>query len=80
MMKRKAEVKESEMPEKKKFRIDPEAMYEYQYFGLEDLERAIGYCFRSKWLLIQALTHTSYVNVLTDSYDQLEWMGDRILG
>ena len=30
-------------------------MLEYQYSGLDNLEPAIGYCFRNKWLVIQLI-------------------------
>jgi hypothetical protein len=56
-MKRKADgLNESTlMHVKKKIHIDPEAMLEYQYSGLDHFERAIGYCFRNKWLVIQLI-------------------------
>ena len=47
---------------------------------LEELENKIGYTFKNKKLLRQALTHTSYAyenNV--ESYEKLEFLGDSIL-
>lgn len=47
---------------------------------LEDLEKNIGYTFKNKYLLKNALTHTSYAyenNV--DSNEKLEFLGDSIL-
>ena len=44
------------------------------------LEQALGLGFRDRGLLIQALTHRSYVNETggldTDSYERLEFLGD----
>lgn len=51
---------------------------------LNNLEKALGYEFRNKALLQNALTHTSYANeVYKDSlhsYERLEFLGDSILG
>ena len=47
---------------------------------LEKFEQSIGYTFRNKDLLRQALTHTSYAyenNI--ESYEKLEFLGDSIL-
>ena len=48
-----------------------------------ELERALGLNFRDRGLLIQALTHRSYVNdtggAVTDSYERLEFLGDVVL-
>ena len=47
---------------------------------MEVLEKNIGYTFKNKQLLKQALTHTSYAyenNV--ESYEKLEFLGDSIL-
>ena len=45
-----------------------------------ELEQALGLSFRDRGLLIQALTHRSYVNETggsaTDSYERLEFLGD----
>lgn len=52
-------------------------------YTLEELERRIGYQFRDKRLLKQALTHSSYaneqkINKLKD-YERLEFLGDAVL-
>ena len=40
----------------------------------------IGWKFRNRWLLLEALTHASYTrNRLTDSYQRLEFLGDAVL-
>ena len=50
---------------------------------LADLEKQIGYNFKTRALLEQALTHVSAVKgpVTTDAYyERLEFLGDRVLG
>lgn len=51
---------------------------------MQTLEQAIGYTFRDKSLLKQALSHSSYANeVLKNglkSYERLEFLGDSVLG
>lgn len=52
-------------------------------YTLEELESRIGYCFKDKRLLKQALTHSSYaneqkINKLKD-YERLEFLGDAVL-
>lgn len=51
---------------------------------MQTLEQAIGYSFRDRKLLEQALSHSSYANeVLKNglkSYERLEFLGDSILG
>ena len=48
-----------------------------------ELERALGLSFRDRGLLIQALTHRSYINETggsdTDSYERLEFLGDVVV-
>ena len=42
------------------------------------LERAIGYSFKNRELLKQALTHSSYANELTEAsgdYQRMEFLG-----
>lgn len=47
---------------------------------LEDFEQSIGYTFRNKELLKNALTHTSYAfENKTNSNEKLEFLGDSIL-
>jgi len=47
------------------------------------LEKTIGYTFKNKDLLIQALTHSSYANERkinkTEDYERLEFLGDAVL-
>ena len=50
---------------------------------IKELEDKIGYCFKDKNLLKQALTHSSFVNEqrinkLPD-YERLEFLGDAVL-
>lgn len=46
----------------------------------DDLERVIGYTFKDKQLLSQALTHSSYANECGgESYERLEFLGDAVL-
>ncbi|KAG8223501.1 hypothetical protein J437_LFUL004969 [Ladona fulva] len=48
--------------------------------GLNEFEKHIGYYFRDRSLLLQALTHASYSpNRLTDCYQRLEFLGDAVL-
>lgn len=51
---------------------------------LKLLERSIGYRFRNKYLLNQALTHKSYANERYESKsgdnERLEFLGDSVLG
>ena len=52
-------------------------------YTLEELEKRIGYTFRDKKLLKQALTHSSFaneqkINKLED-YERLEFLGDAVL-
>ena len=44
------------------------------------LESAVGHEFSDKALLRQALTHVSASSLRTDSYERLEFLGDRVLG
>lgn len=49
---------------------------------LHELEDNIGYVFRSRELLVRALSHTSYVNETdgaSDSNERLEFLGDAVL-
>jgi len=42
-------------------------------------EKAIGYSFRNKVFLTEALTHPSYINPNSESYQRLEFLGDAVL-
>ena len=46
-----------------------------------EIERIIGYSFKSKELLVRAFTHSSYVNEhkREESYERLEFLGDAAL-
>lgn len=46
---------------------------------LAEIERRIGHTFADRSLLARALTHTSAVGVAADSYQRLEFLGDRVL-
>lgn len=51
---------------------------------LKELEQALGYTFKDKNLLLNALTHSSHANEIYHnslrSYERLEFLGDSILG
>ncbi|XP_026819706.1 endoribonuclease Dicer-like [Rhopalosiphum maidis] len=47
--------------------------------GYELLEERIGYSFKNKYLLVQALTHPTYSFGSIDCYQRLEFLGDAIL-
>lgn len=48
--------------------------------GLERLEGALGHRFADRALLRRALVHTSTGGRRKDSYERLEFLGDRVLG
>lgn len=49
--------------------------------GYSVFEDAIGYHFKDRSYLLQAMTHASYSpNRLTDCYQRLEFLGDAVLG
>ena len=68
---------------------------ELEELGLDDLmarlnhkriEQVVGYTFREKSFLLQAFTHPTFLDdrgqdlpKLTESYEQLEWLGDAVL-
>ena len=47
--------------------------------NLQKLEKILGYEFKNKQLLRQALTHSSYSSRLSENYERLEFLGDAIL-
>lgn len=51
--------------------------------SIEELEEKIGYCFKDKALIRQALTHSSFVNEQRinrkEDYERLEFLGDAVL-
>lgn len=52
-------------------------------YTLDELEKRIGYCFKQKKLLKQAITHSSYTNEQKinpwEHYERLEFLGDAVL-
>jgi ribonuclease III len=52
--------------------------------SLRDLENLLGYCFKDQALLLQALTHRSFVNEHGEQHfrdnESLEFLGDSVLG
>lgn len=46
----------------------------------EKLENILGYTFKNKNLLKQALTHSSVTSHVGSNYERLEFLGDRVLG
>ena len=44
------------------------------------LEEKIGYRFKNRSYLLQAMTHASASHMVTDCYQRLEFIGDAILG
>lgn len=62
---------------------NPEACQQIEclYAGLDSFEQLLGYKFKNKTLLIEALTHASYLpNRITSCYQRLEFLGDAVLG
>lgn len=47
---------------------------------MDKLEQILGYSFKNKHLLEQAITHTSITGDLAQNYERLEFLGDRVLG
>ena len=48
--------------------------------NLSELEKILGYEFKNKLLLQQAVTHSSHTARLSENYERLEFLGDRVLG
>ncbi len=52
-------------------------------YSFEQLEEKIGYCYKNKELLKQALTHSSFANEQkinkSEDYERLEFLGDAVL-
>lgn len=46
----------------------------------DNLEKNLGYKFKNKGLLQQALTHGSVSSKISENYERLEFLGDRVLG
>lgn len=47
--------------------------------SLDEVEARIGHRFADRDLLIRALTHTSAVQIASNSYQRMEFLGDRVL-
>ena len=47
---------------------------------MNKLEEILGYVFKDKSLLKQALTHSSKTGNIAKNYERLEFLGDRVLG
>lgn len=47
---------------------------------MEELENILHYHFKDKSLLKKALTHSSYSSDVSNNYERLEFLGDRVLG
>lgn len=47
---------------------------------MENIEKNIGYTFKNRSILEQALTHSSITQDIHSNYERLEFLGDRILG
>ncbi|KAJ1901750.1 Dicer-like protein 1 [Kickxella alabastrina] len=46
---------------------------------VKDIERSLGYTFNDRALLLEALTHCSVTDSLSNSYQRLEFLGDAVL-
>ncbi len=46
----------------------------------KQLEQKLGYAFNNEKLLRQAVTHSSYSTSVSENYERLEFLGDRVLG
>ncbi|KAH9467745.1 hypothetical protein Pst134EA_011373 [Puccinia striiformis f. sp. tritici] len=55
-------------------KLEPSMILKYEH-----LERKIGYVFKEKLLLVQALTHRSANSFLTNCYEREEWLGDAVI-
>ncbi|XP_066152978.1 endoribonuclease Dcr-1 isoform X1 [Euwallacea fornicatus] len=73
---------EVDIPKSPLLRHIPNADHELDRLldGYDEFERHIGYKFRDRSYLLQAMTHASYSpNRLTDCYQRLEFLGDAVL-
>ncbi|XP_055526642.1 endoribonuclease Dcr-1 isoform X2 [Wyeomyia smithii] len=63
-----------------KYAMNPEATLEHLLNGYNAFEDSLGYHFKDRSYLLQAMTHASYCpNRLTDCYQRLEFLGDAVL-
>ncbi len=51
-----------------------------QLVDLKECERRLGYPFRNRNVLFEAITHASSSNIRLNSYERMEFLGDSILG
>lgn len=59
---------------------DADVILETLLDGYDKFEESIGYKFRDRSYLLQAMTHASYSpNTVTDCYQRLEFLGDAVL-
>ncbi|XP_044744812.1 endoribonuclease Dcr-1 [Coccinella septempunctata] len=73
---------EFELPHSPLLRHLPNSQEELEVLldGYNEFERHIGYKFKDRSYLLQALTHASYSpNRITDCYQRLEFLGDAVL-
>ncbi|XP_053682144.1 endoribonuclease Dcr-1 [Sabethes cyaneus] len=62
------------------YAFNPEATLEHLLDGYDAFEDSLGYHFKDRSYLLQAMTHASYCpNRLTDCYQRLEFLGDAVL-
>lgn len=60
--------------------VSEKVKYHFRGFDVKKLENQLGYVFKDKGYLLQALSHASFSqNRVTDCYQRLEFLGDAIL-
>jgi dsRNA-specific ribonuclease len=57
----------------------PNKHFQLFFRAIPKIERELGYEFKSKALLVEALTHGSYAEATTPSFQRLEFLGDAVL-
>ncbi|KAK4883339.1 hypothetical protein RN001_006658 [Aquatica leii] len=69
-----------ELPNPVLDRNDPSVHIDYHLPSWQKIETTLGYTFKNKAYLLQALTHSSYTpNRKTNCYQTLEFLGDAVL-
>ena len=61
-------------------RLTKSILWKLAMENLSGLEKILGYEFKNKHLLQQAVTHSSHTARLSENYERLEFLGDRVLG
>ena len=61
-------------------RLTKSILWKLAMENLSELEKILGYEFKNKHLLQQAVTHSSHTARLSENYERLEFLGDRVLG